>query len=110
MREVISMFKFSGLVSVKFTEPIDMYIKKTKDTIEIIQISANDACTEVLIQNAELEALPDYIRCSVIHDFGRTADEPKSVQIEIAETLVLIAGDVCNLSELPEVYTVDPEV
>ena len=57
----------------------------------------------------ELEALPDYIRCSVIHDFGSTAKDPKSVPIEIAETLVLIAGDVCNLAELPEVYTVDDE-
>lgn len=103
------MFKYSGRIPVKFTEPIDMYVKKTKDTIEIIQISANDACTEVLIQNAALEALPDYIRCSVIHDFGSTAKEPRSVPIEIAETLVLIDGDVCNLSELPEVYTVDAE-
>ena len=103
------MFKYSGLVPVKFTEPIDMYIKKTKDTIEIIQVSANDACTDVLVQNSDLEALPDYIRCSVIHDFGSTAKDPKSVPIEIAETLVLIAGDVCNLAELPEVYTVDDE-
>ena len=50
------MFKYSGLVPVKFTEPIDMYIKKTKDTIEIIQVSANDACTDVLVQNSDLEA------------------------------------------------------
>lgn len=103
------MFKYSGFVPVKFTEPIDMYVKKTNDTIEIIQISAKDACTELLIQNAALEALPDYIRCSVIHDFGNTAKEPRSVPIEIAETLVLIDGDVCNLAELPEVYAVDAE-
>lgn len=101
------MFKYQGLVQIKFKEPVDLYIKKTRDTIEIIQISASDATTDVLVQNAELELLPDYVRCSVIHDFQNNQKELRSVPIEIAETLVLIDGDVCNLTTLPEIYTVD---
>lgn len=103
------MFKYSGLVQIKFAQPIDLYIRKVRDTIEIVQVSATDASTEVLTQSAELEALPDYVRCSVIHDFGCTAKSPKSVPIEIAETLVLIDGDVCDLTTFPEVYAVDSE-
>lgn len=103
------MFKFSGLVAIKFAEPIDLYIRKVKDTIEIVQVSASDASTEVLTQSPELELLPDYVRCSVIHGFGCTAKQLKSVPIEIAETLVLVDGDICDLATFPDVYAVDSE-